>query len=230
MKKEVFTDLHRHAPARGAVASGLPEQVERWIAEKAPGAFSVGLHPWNTEMIALEDMDVMMARVAEVANNPRVVAIGEAGIDALRGAPIDLQREILRRHIVISEMLHKPLVLHIVKAVDDVMALRREMKARQPWVWHGFRGNMQQAAQWLAFDEMFYISLGEKFNCQAAKIIPIDRLLIETDESEMPISEIAAQIDAVREYPKGIVMTSTKANLKLFVGWSAASRQQCSQM
>lgn len=219
----MLTDCHTHTPRENAIASGSPRKVEQWIAENAPGAFSVGVHPWDTSIIMADEsvaatnaleLDVAMQGVWDVARNPRVVAIGEAGIDALRGASIEVQREVMRKHVEISEMLCKPLVLHIVKGVEVVMALRRELGARQPWIWHGFRGKREQAAQWLAFDPNFYISLGENFNVLAARILPFDRTLFETDDSTLSISDIAARYASVRELPPAEALKIGAGNLQ----------------
>jgi TatD DNase family protein len=80
----------------------------------------------------------------------------------------------------------------VVKAYSEIMALKRELRPMQPWIIHGFRGKPELARQLLCAD--FYISLGERFNPAAAAVIPADRLLVETDDSTMPIAEIASRL------------------------------------
>ena len=77
--------------------------------------YSVGLHPWSIS----EDWRTQMAKVAVIALHPQVLMLGEAGLDKKKGtAPIELQMEVLREHIRLSELLHKPLIVHCVKAFD----------------------------------------------------------------------------------------------------------------
>lgn len=120
------------------------------------------------------------------------MAIGESGLDRLRGASLDRQEAIFRRQVAISESVGKPMILHVVKAFPEIMRLRRELSPAQPWVIHGFRGKPQLAAELLR--EGFYISLGERFNRETAEIIPADRLFVETDESRLSVEEIAARL------------------------------------
>lgn len=162
------SDIHTHNPeATDAVINLEPG----W--EMRPDAlYSVGWHPWwpNPDMEWVE----------HVATDERVVMIGECGIDKLRGTgSIDEQIALTRRHAEISERLGKPLILHIVGAWNEIIALRREMKPLQPWIIHGFRGKPQLARQLL--DAGFHISLGERYNPETLAIIPPDRLYRETD-------------------------------------------------
>lgn len=162
------SDIHTHNPeATDAVINFEPGWKMR------PDAlYSVGWHPWwpNPDMTWVE----------HIAGNEQVVMIGECGIDKLRGAgSIDEQIALTRRHAELSEQLGKPLILHIVGAWNDIIALRREMKPSQPWIIHGFRGKPQLARQLL--DAGFHISLGKRYNPETLAVIPPDRLYRETD-------------------------------------------------
>ena len=133
-----------------------------------------------------------------IATDPRVVAIGEAGLDGLRGTSDDVQEAVLRRQIELSETVGKPLVIHCVRRYDRMLHLQREMRPQQPWIWHGFRGKPELARQILAASPRNYISLGERFNPLAAATMPTDRLLAETDESPLPITQIITSIVSAR--------------------------------
>ena len=79
--------------------------------------YSVGIHPWETG--ATLDFELL----ERAAAHPSVAAIGETGVDRLRGAGIDTQTDVFRRHITLSESLRKPLILHVVKALDIILAV-----------------------------------------------------------------------------------------------------------
>lgn len=222
----MITDCHTHTPAPGAVASGSPEQVEHWLADGAPGAFSVGIHPWATADLSPEALAAQLSAVEVLARSERVVAIGEAGFDRLRGGAPEVQREAFMAQARIAEAVGKPLVLHIVKGIDDVLAARRGLRAPVPWIWHGFRGNAVQAAQLMRSYPGIYLSFGEKFNAEAVKAVAPDRLLIETDESSLTISEIAARIDSARGAAPGSTLKLAEANLQRLLGGCGASRGQ----
>lgn len=161
-------DIHTHNPdATDAVINLDPGMAMR------PGAlYSVGWHPWWPD----PDMDW----VERLAQLPDVVMIGECGIDKRRGAMSPLcQLELTRRHALLAERLAKPLILHIVGAWAEIIALHRELRPRQPWIIHGFRGKPQLAAQLVRAG--FHISLPSNANPATAAVIPPSRLLRETD-------------------------------------------------
>lgn len=175
-------DLHTHNSNNDAEIYILNSNNN--IATNAE-RISVGLHPWN-----IDDMwEQRMQEIATIATDKRVRAIGECGIDLVKGSStISLQTEILQRHIELSERLHKPLILHVVKGQEIILNLRRTMHPEQAWIIHGFRGKPQQAAQYMAAG--LYLSFGERCNSDALAATPLDRLFIESDESTLPIAEL----------------------------------------
>ena len=80
----------------------------------------------------------------------------------------------------LSEKNSLPLILHVVKAFPEIIALKKELKPRQPWIIHGFRGKPELAKE--LHRHGFFLSLGERHNPDAAAIIPAERLLLESDE------------------------------------------------
>lgn len=199
----MIIDCHTHDHNRAdAVISVAPTDFR----PKEGFTYSVGIHPWSTVQ------STNFSILAEAAAHPAVIAIGETGIDRLRGADTEIQKKIFERHITLSEQLHKPLILHVVKAVDEVLAIRKAMKPRMPWIWHGFRGNAQMARQLTG--KGIYLSLGERFNPKAAEVIDSDMLLLESDESMLSIREIAERVAASRGEPADDVMLTAARNLQ----------------
>lgn len=186
----MIKDIHTHRiDAREAVIS-----VNPWEFAPVDGlCYSVGIHPWQAARAAEADFD----RLAECATSGNVLMIGECGIDKLRGGDLSMQTGVLERHIALSEQVGKPLVLHCVRASNELCRLRRQLRPSMPWIVHGFRGNAHVASQLL--DAGFYLSYGERFNPEALAITPADRLLAETDESLLPIDEIYRRLAASRQ-------------------------------
>lgn len=140
---------------------------------RSDALYSVGWHPWWP-------LPADMAWVESTAADPRVVIIGECGIDRRRGVgTVDEQTALTRRHAELAERLAKPLLLHVVGAWSEIIALRRAMRPAQPWIIHGFRGKPELARQLL--DAGFHISLGERYNPATLAVIPPDRLFRESD-------------------------------------------------
>ena len=169
--------------------------------------YAVGIHPWHTE----GDAQAQMQALAEVALSEQVVAIGETGLDSLRGAPLEVQMRLFERHIALAEAMGKPLVIHCVRTSQQVLKAWSESRKCVPWAIHGFRGNARVVAPLVKAG--FYISFGERFNADALRTVPLDRLLAETDESTMPIGQIVGQLAASLQMPCEHLESIVAANL-----------------
>ena len=202
-------DSHTHTSRPGAVIDIDASQLGVRNPELLPDRwYSVGIHPWNASLYTQRDL----SRLRSIARNERVVAIGECGLDSLhvcyelvnnghttetvQARPnIKRQMELLKCQIAISEELRKPLLLHVVKLFPDIIRLHKTLRPAMPWVIHGFRGKAGLARELLRHG--FYLSYGEEFNIHAVKTTPPDRMMVETDESSMPIDEIVASLPVV---------------------------------
>ncbi|WP_305239557.1 TatD family hydrolase [uncultured Muribaculum sp.] len=148
--------------------------------------YSLAIHPWHATQAGAKTIKQLQAQ----ATLPQVKAIGETGLDKNHPSP-ECQTQLLLEHIALSEKLKKPLILHIVRTYNEIIQLSQQVNPTQPWIIHGFRGKPQLAAQLLSHG--FYISLGEHYNPETARIIPSNRLLIETDESTASANALAAR-------------------------------------
>ena len=138
--------------------------------------YSVGLHPWDIR----DDWRTQMSKLLVMALHTHVVMIGETGLDKKNSStPIDVQMEVFREHIRLSELIRKPLIVHCVKAFDELLAIRKEMKAQRPWIIHGFRGGIEQWKQ--LHRAGLYMSIGHSYNPELIKTIDPEHLLLESD-------------------------------------------------
>lgn len=187
-------DIHTHrlpAVAGTAITSTGPETFA-----PVPGMYySVGLHPWHLERYAWREPDFRV-RLAGIIAHPQVLAVGEAGLDKLAAVPLAEQQDAFRYQALLAEEAGKPLVVHLVRATAELLALRRELAPRVPWVVHGFRGKAQLAAQLVRHG--LYLSFGEHYQPDALRAVPADRLFLETDESPAPVDELLARAAAFR--------------------------------
>lgn len=153
--------------------------------------FSCGVHPWNTE-----DSDLQLRLLEEIIVDPNVVAVGEAGLDKLRGAEMSVQIDVFRKQIELALSANKPLIIHCVKAWDELIRLYKEYEGSNiPWIIHGYRGNPQQTQQLSKIG--FKFSIGEKFNLDSLKNIPLTEIFCETDESDLTICKVYENISSV---------------------------------
>lgn len=189
----VINDFHTHnTSAKQALISVAPTEFKPQQGK----VYSAGIHPWHVG----EDWQEQMTRLKQVAQHHQVVAIGETGLDSLKGAPLDVQEQVMRAHIDLATTLGKPLVIHCVRTSQQVLRLWRDNPQAHhvAWVIHGFRGNENVARELL--DAGFYLSYGAKFNPQAVAITPIDRLLVETDDDDsLTITDVLKSIAQVKQ-------------------------------
>lgn len=156
------------------------------IAEKYDPVYcSVGTHPHN----AGEERGIPADEIIQLSNHPKVVAIGEAGLDYFYDkAPREAQAEGLRIHIEAARQTQLPLVIHSRDADDDMMAiLAEEMgKGAFPAVLHCFSSGRDLALKgielglYVSFSGILTFKRSEELRAIAADL-PMDRLLVETD-------------------------------------------------
>jgi TatD DNase family protein len=156
------------------------------LAHKYPQAYAVvGIQPNYVASAGPDDFE----QIVSLASDPRVVGIGETGLDRYWDyAPLDLQQDFFRRHIELSRAVGKPFVVHCREAEADVAALLTEESSRGPLrgVMHSYSGDLQTAQACLAlgmhvsFAGMLTFKSNEALR-DVAKAVPLDRLLVETD-------------------------------------------------
>ena len=184
----LLIDIHTHN-IDADPATAILDSPPCYIGRK----FSTGIHPWHIT----SDWKEKLKTIEELLGNNSCVAIGECGIDKLKStAEITLQKEVFVAHALLAERLRLPLIIHCVKAYEEILAARKECNPTQAWIIHGFRGKPQQADQLIRAG--LHISFGEHFNPESARAIPTERLFVESDESTLPILEIYSRVAAAK--------------------------------
>jgi TatD DNase family protein len=109
-------------------------------------------------------------------------------LDKVCETPWNLQEKAFIAQVKISESIQKPLIIHCVKAFNELIALKREIKPHQIWIIHGFRGKPEQASQLIK--QGFFLSFGPMYNDESLSLIPPDRFFLETDNSGKTIESV----------------------------------------
>lgn len=126
--------------------------------------------------------------IEELSNHPKVVAIGEMGLDYhWDKSPKDVQMEVFRKQIRLAKKVGLPIIIHNREATADIVNILKEEEAsRVGGIMHCFSGSAETALECINMN--FYISLGGPVTFKNAKkpkevaaAVPLDRLLIETD-------------------------------------------------
>jgi TatD DNase family protein len=159
----------------------------------------MGIHPWYIRPeFFRDDFDILSGKCSDV----RVLAVGECGLDKMRGAAPELQNRVFEKHILLAEKLAKPLIVHCVKAYEETMAFKKKYKPSSAWIIHGFNKAPEMAMQLV--NAGFYLSFGaiiKETNAKAAealKLVPEKMFFLETDDSGCDIAEIYAAASEIR--------------------------------
>ncbi|MGG4268048.1 TatD family hydrolase [Peribacillus simplex] len=145
---------------------------------------AVGWHP--VDAIDMTEKDLQW--IEELSNHPKVVAIGEMGLDYhWDKSPKDVQMEVFRKQIRLAKKVGLPIIIHNREATADIVNILKEEAASEVGgIMHCFSGSAETALECINMN--FYISLGGPVTFKNAKkpkevaaAVPLDRLLIETD-------------------------------------------------
>lgn len=190
-----YIDAHTHKIDPAADHAGLLDApVMEALPEAPPGwKLSSGIHPWNPV-----DADAMPKAFAELrrrAEGGMLAAIGECGLDRLRGGKLPFQLEILTRQLELAGELKLPCVIHCVRAIPELLMIRKRFRS-VPWIIHGFSGNTAQMTELIRHD--CHLSFGSALvsSQQAEKVLkmtPPERILLESDAFGMDITAIYAR-------------------------------------
>lgn len=226
-----------HMLCVGVTLEKFPEVLA--LAQTYPQIFaSVGVHPDEQQ-----GHDPSIDELVQRATDPRVIAIGETGLDYFRlKGDMSWQQERFRRHIRAARTAGKPLIIHTREAAADTIRILREEGADTVGgVMHCFTESLETAQA--ALDLGFYISFSGIVtfrNAEAlrnvARNVPIDRLLVETDApylAPMPhrgktnepafVRHVAEHLAGLRDIPFDELAASTTRNFfSLFRGAQAA--------
>jgi len=176
---------------------------------------SIGLHPWYLAGI---DIDHALGEIRKYASLPNVYAIGECGLDKVVSNDLLLQEQVFKAQIHVAKEVQKPLIIHCVKAYDEVMQLLRKHAAGQAAVMHGYNRNARLAQQLL--DKGHYLSFGSALflnNTSVEESLVLaypDQFFLETDDSDVSIEDVYATAASILGVSIEIVIEQVNKNFK----------------
>lgn len=203
---------------------------------------AVGVHPHS----ASDWNDSTAEQLRNLAENPKVVAIGEIGLDFYRNlSPAPIQIQCFRDQLSIARELQLPVVVHNREAISEVFdilfhwqATLDEAHAKRPGVLHAFSAGEEDA--WLAVNHDFYLGIAGPITFKKAEELrtlvynlPIERLLIETDSPFLTpapyrgkrnepayVEQIAHKMASIREQDPELIARTLRINAETLFDWS----------
>ena len=212
-----YIDIHTHdsVPEKGVFAvENLMAHEPRTPMDIPERACTFGIHPWHLDLYSI---DSLIEKVHSVSTSGNLIAIGEAGFDKLRGPSREIQERAFEAQLHVSESLSKPLIIHCVRAWDELFPVHKRMKPKMPWLIHGFRGKVELADQLIS--KGMYISFWFDFamrNESSALIrsLPADRIFLETDGAGIDIRIMYEKVAADLNISSGQLMSRINNNFR----------------
>lgn len=200
---EKYVNIHAHrlasSPEEWVLTNLLAQDYPPDGYEEAQ--YSVGLHPWHIEN---KDSSSLLKKVQLATENTKVFAIGETGLDKVIKAPMDLQLKVFEAQVDLAEKCDLPVIIHLVKAFEELKSFVKVHNPSTPMIIHGFRGGRQLSDELLTHG--FYLSFGaalmnsEKLQ-EVAMSVPLTRLFLESDEDDVIVQDLYKKVAELREIP-----------------------------
>lgn len=212
----MFYNLHTHTYSDNP---DILEVVNRYPYEEIDVPyFSTGIHPWYIDEEKTEEHLVIIEQRLQMDN---CLALGECGLDKRIEIPLEIQEAVFEKQLLLAKKYNKPVILHLVAAFQELIAIKNKIQPDVPMVIHGFSKNIQVAKQLL--DNGFYLSFGKYLlrNPELSGVfaqVPENRFFLETDTIEEGIEKVYEKAAEARnidiENLKNIVTTNFKTVFK----------------
>jgi TatD DNase family protein len=176
--------------------------------------YSYGVAPFEADQFLFDET---------ICTHKNCLAIGEIGLDKTNQTDINKQIKDFKSQLIYAEKLKLPVIIHCVKAYNELIDIKRTLKPIQPWIIHGFRKTNLTTT---LINEGFYLSIGtailrDKKLQYSIKTIPNDRLFLETDNDiNHNIDEVYQQVASLKEISLLALKTIISNNFKtVFKKW-----------
>ena len=198
INKNIYLDFHCHSVKprddKFVIHSLFLHEHQDFI-EKENLLYTIGLHPWYADKLSEYET---IARLEEIVAKKKIIALGEAGLDKIKGAEWNIQEKIVNIHIEIAAKYNLPLIIHSVRAHNEVIKIRKDSRTENPWVIHLFSGSEEIAHDFIRHG--CYLSIGHHVLDKKSRIasylnkLPIEKIFLETDDFTIDIEDIYAKV------------------------------------
>ena len=154
--------------------------------------FSAGIHPW---FIKKDKIEEQFAELKIISRQKNCLAIGECGLDKIKGAEHKLQEQVFIKQIQLAKDFNKPLIIHNVQFFQRILEICAQQKFSGKLIFHGFNSKIQNSEK-IFSNQSIYFSFGKSIlnqNSNATQLIKQlqkTKFLLETDDADFSIQEI----------------------------------------
>jgi TatD DNase family protein len=205
-----FINIHTHKQV-DKTGINVFNLVTDYYKSQCYSQCSIGLHPWKlTESL----LTIEFSELEKYAQLSNVVAIGECGLDRLCSTDWSLQERAFIIQVALANELHKPLIIHCVKAYSEVIGILTRHKSEVPVIFHGFNKNLAVAQ--LLIHKGYYLSFGASIirrqNTRSFVHCPLSQVFFETDDADIAIEEVYKEASLLSQMPLDDMVNKIKQN------------------
>ena len=216
-----FINLHSHHHSNSKDVLTILNCHERFESISQHNYFSAGIHPWHLNSATIDELEKVM-------QHSKVLTVGECGMDKLCNSPWELQEEIFCEQIKLANKYNKPLILHCVRAFEEVIHLLIKENNSSPVIFHGFNKGDLLAKRLLS--EGYYLSFGKNIMDgrldQTLRNTPIQSIFLETDDSDLTIKDIYQKAAEIKGITLELLCKTIEENfLHVFKGFNFTSHE-----
>lgn len=163
------------------------------IVDTLPGIYgAAGLHPWYIQSWVDQNSENLVGQLTPFLSHPRCVAVGECGLDGAINTPLEQQQALFEQQLQLAHDINLPVIVHVRKAHNQVLALLKKIQPVRGGVIHGFSGSVELAQSYWMLG--FRLGIGGVITYDrahktraAVAAMPLQALLLETDAPDMPL-------------------------------------------
>jgi TatD DNase family protein len=179
--------------------------------------YSIAIHPWHIST----NWPIQLSQIKQYALQKKVVAIGETGLDKICKTDWLLQLQVFKAHIQLANQLQKPLLIHCVRAWDEVLGILKNEKVAVPVIFHGYNKNGLLAKK--ISEAGYYLSFGKALHQvkvqEALQQIPLSKCFFETDDADITIAAIYKLAVQVLSIEVNVLSLQMQQNAKTVFGF-----------
>jgi len=184
-----FVNIHTHNLIKNADVINLVNVDQFEVVNNGP--FSLGIHPWKALDISYADLEKV---VLSKMQNPNFLAMGECGLDRIHKINFEVQKKVFEKQILLALSINKPLLIHCVKAYDEVYDLKKKRASTLPFIFHRYNASIDQ---FIKLNSLHcYFSFGSELLNPTEKVktiikqVPINTVFFETDDTQISIYDV----------------------------------------
>lgn len=211
----IYFNAHTHQQSDAPDSISLVNlEIQESILTDCPGSdprtiYSCGIHPQAIHEAWEKDLHTIECLLQQ----KKLSALGECGLDKLSDTPAELQEKVFNAQIALAHTHHVPLIIHCVRAFDQLLSIRKKQAISDTMIIHGYRGGAGLTAQLLKADHL-YFSFGANYSADSLKMIPTERLFIETDTTSVSLMTLYRQVASTLQISEQLLAEQILSNKK----------------